>query len=168
MHILLDILGTVVTILVLLKRLADAGIDLGGLNPFLWNRRRKWRGEYTENPIYRLESPMDATALLMAAVAKASGDITRDHKQMILSLFGSEFHLSKRDAASLLVASTHMLSAGEEASRNVAKVLAPSVGQFTASHRVANVDEALSETQTALLADLANALRSDSNDESRW
>jgi len=43
MHFILGLLGTIVTILILLNRLADAGIDLGGLNPFLWHRRRKWR-----------------------------------------------------------------------------------------------------------------------------
>ena len=36
MHIILGVLGAVITILILLNRLAEAGIDLGGLNPFLW------------------------------------------------------------------------------------------------------------------------------------
>jgi len=43
MHIIIAFLGTIVTILVLLDRLAQAGISLGGLNPFLWRRRRKWK-----------------------------------------------------------------------------------------------------------------------------
>jgi len=34
MHIILGVLGAIVTILVLLNRLADAGIDVGWLNPF--------------------------------------------------------------------------------------------------------------------------------------
>ena len=33
MHVLLGILGSIITILILLKRLADAGIDLAGLQP---------------------------------------------------------------------------------------------------------------------------------------
>ena len=43
MPYLLGFLGLLVTVLILLSRLADAGIDLGGLNPFLWRRRRAWR-----------------------------------------------------------------------------------------------------------------------------
>jgi len=40
---ILAVLGVIVTILILLNRLANAGMDLGGLNPFLWQRRRNWR-----------------------------------------------------------------------------------------------------------------------------
>ena len=60
MHIIFGLLGTIVTILILLNRLADAGIDLGGLNPFLWSRRRKWRKQYEGNPVFKIENPMDA------------------------------------------------------------------------------------------------------------
>lgn len=41
MHIVLGLLGTLVTILWLLYRLAEMGIDLGGLNPWAWRRRRQ-------------------------------------------------------------------------------------------------------------------------------
>ena len=55
MHIILGMLGTIVTILILLNRLAEAGIDIGGLNPFLWNRRRKWKKMYQGNPVFKIE-----------------------------------------------------------------------------------------------------------------
>ena len=45
MHIILGALGTIVTILWLLHRLAEMGVSLGGLNPWLWQRRRKWRAQ---------------------------------------------------------------------------------------------------------------------------
>ena len=80
MHIILGLLGTIVTILVLLHRLAEAGIDLGGLNPYFWHRRRQWRKKYQGNPVYRMDDPMDATAILMVAAAKADGDMTREDK----------------------------------------------------------------------------------------
>ena len=54
MHIILGFLGAVVTILVLFKRLSDAGIDIGWLNPFAWRRRRAWRNKYQGNPIFSL------------------------------------------------------------------------------------------------------------------
>ena len=81
MHIILGILGSLITVLILLNRLADAGIDLGGLNPYLWQRRRKWRNKYEGNPVFKIESPMDAAAILMVATAKADGDISLDEAE---------------------------------------------------------------------------------------
>ena len=94
------------------------GIDLGGLNPWAWRRRRNWRQKFEANPIYSIASPMELAALLVAATAKADGDMSLEEKQTILGLFEREFHLSERDAASLLTASTHLLGSGEEGLKN--------------------------------------------------
>ena len=99
MHIVIAALGSLVTILWLLHRFAEMGIDLGGLNPWAWRRRRKWRAMYEANPIYSITSPMELTALLIAATAKADGDMSADEKLAILNLFERSFHLSDRDAA---------------------------------------------------------------------
>ena len=167
MHIILGLLGTVVTILILLNRLAEAGIDLGGLNPFLWHRRRKWRQKYEGNPIFQLDSPMEVTALLMAAVAKMEGDISGEQKRTILDLYRREFHLTKKDASALLIASTHILGNGEEVRKNVSKVLAPSVEAFTEEQaasctelvgKVAEIDGATTELQNEFLAGITSEL----------
>lgn len=156
MHIVLAILGAVVTILILLNRLAEAGIDLGGLNPFLWQRRRNWRSNFEGNPIYRIDSPMEATALLMAATAKVDGDMSADQKRKILALFVDEFKLSRRDAAGLLISSTYLLGNGEELKNNLEKVLARSFDKFTEEQarsavkflqQVAAADGSVSELQ---------------------
>ena len=131
MPIILGLLGTVVTILVLLNRLAEAGIDLGGLNPYLWHRRRKWRKQYEGNPIFRIENPMDATAILMVATAKADGDITKEDKALLLNLFEKEFNLSKKDSAGLLISSSHLLGSGEELRGNINRFLSSSKASFT-------------------------------------
>ena len=131
MHIILGLLGTIVTILVLLNRLAEAGIDLGGLNPYLWQLRRKWKQQYQGNPLYRLQSPMDSTAVLMVAAAKADGDVAREEKSALLSLFETEFNLAKKDAARLLISSAHLLDDGTELRASVSKFLAPSRDRFT-------------------------------------
>ena len=56
MHIVLGLLGAIVAILASLNllfiRLADAGIDIKGLNPVLMHRRRKWRKTYEGQPIF--------------------------------------------------------------------------------------------------------------------
>lgn len=131
MHILLGILGTVVTILILLYRLAEAGIDLGGLNPFLWQRRRRWQKKIEGNPVYLINSPMEVTALLMTATAKADRDMSSEEKKAVLSSFQNEFHLSKRDAAGLLISSAYLLGNGEEVRANLEKVLKPSLEKFS-------------------------------------
>lgn len=131
MHILITILSAITTILVLLNRLAEAGIDLGGLNPFLWSRRRKWKKQYQGNPLWQIEQPMDATAILLVAVAKADGDMTKEDKSALLNMFETEFRLSKKDAAGLLVSSVHVLGDGDELRRNVAKFLSPNVTAFS-------------------------------------
>ncbi|MCG6968947.1 MAG: TerB family tellurite resistance protein [Gammaproteobacteria bacterium] len=131
MHIVLGLLGTIITILILLNRLAEAGIDLGGLNPYLWNRRRKWRNQYQGDPVFKIESPMDATAILMVAAAKADGDMTKEDKSLILDLFENEFKLSKKDAAGLLISSVHLLGDGNQVRSNLKKFLSPSKASFT-------------------------------------
>lgn len=80
MHVL-GLLGTIVTILWLLHRLAEMGIDLAGLNPFLWRRRRRWRNNYQANPIFKIDSPLEATALLVTAIAKADGEMSSKEEQ---------------------------------------------------------------------------------------
>ncbi len=114
MHIILGMLGSVVTILWLLHRLAEMGIDLGGLNPWAWRRRRKWRKAYEGNPIFSIDSPMEITALLLTATAKSDGDMTAEDKSTILGLFQSEFELAESEATSLLASSTYLLGSGEE------------------------------------------------------
>ena len=148
----LAVLGTIVTILILLNRLAEAGIDLGGLNPFLWNRRRKWKKQYEGDPVFKVKDPMEATALLMVGIAKAQGDMTQENKKKILSLFESEFKLSKKEAVSLLISSTHIHGTGEELRKDVNKILKPSIDSF-------------SETQARSAITLIESIADDNHDE---
>ena len=73
MHVLLGLLGTIVTILVLLYRLSDIGINLGGLNPFSWRRRRAWQQKLEANPIFSLEDPREVAAVLLVGTAEHVG-----------------------------------------------------------------------------------------------
>ncbi len=163
MHVVLGLLGAIVTILILLNRLADAGIDLGGLNPFLWHRRRQWRKKTQGNPAYHIQAPMDITALLMVAIAKCEGDVSKEEKRMILQLFADQFHLSKKEAAGLMGSSTYLLQDGQEVRANLTKVLAPSLGKFTKAQResamslierVAHSEGEPSEIQKEYLAEI--------------
>lgn len=123
MHIILGLLGTIVTILVLLNKLRENGVDIGWLNPFLWHRRTTYRKEHDLNPAFKLDSPMDAAALYMVLIAKVDGDISKEQKDTIISLFESEFHLSVQDARDLLKSSAHLLSHTSEVYEKPHKVI---------------------------------------------
>ena len=131
MHIILSFLGIIVTIVILLKRLADAGISLGGLNPFLWQRRKQWQQQATGNPIFAIDDPMEATALLLTGAAKVNGDMTTEQKSFLLGVFEQEFHLSGKDSAGLLASSAYLLGDGQALKTDLEKVLKPSLDKFS-------------------------------------
>jgi len=165
-HIVIAALGGIVTILWLLHRLAEMGITLGGFNPWAWRRRRKWRAAYVANPIYSITSPMELTALLITATAKADGDMSLDEKQAILKLFEREFHLSERDAAALVASSTHLLGKGDEVRDNLGEVLRPGKASFTESQArsaCAMLEEiaTVGGSATALQAEIVERVRAE-------
>ncbi len=108
MHIVLGLLGTIVTILYLLDRM---GVDLGGLNPFYWRRRRAWAAKYEGDPIYSVEDPMHVAALLIVGAAKLDGDLSAEQKKVALNQFESSFSLDSRAASELLGSAAHLLGA---------------------------------------------------------
>lgn len=59
MHVILRFLSTVLAVLYLIDRV---GIDLGGLNPFYWYRRRAFAKKYQSDPIYSVVDPVDVAA----------------------------------------------------------------------------------------------------------
>ncbi|NIQ03934.1 MAG: TerB family tellurite resistance protein, partial [Nitrospinaceae bacterium] len=109
MHVVLGILGSLITILILVNRLSDTGLDMGKLNPFAWARRKKWQEKYYADPAFSLDSPMEAAAGLMYVMAKCSGEISREQKQCILHLFQKEFKLNDRRATELLSSCSFLL-----------------------------------------------------------
>lgn len=107
MHIIIGFLTTLVTVLYLLDRL---GIDLGGMNPFDWRRRRAWLKKYGGDPVYAVDDPMEIAALFIVGIAKIGGDITAEEKRLILEAFSSNFALGEREALHLFGSSVHLLA----------------------------------------------------------
>ena len=108
MHVLLGILTAIVSILFALDRL---GIDLGGMNPFYWYRRRKFAKKYGSDPIYSVEDPIHIAALLVIGVAKLDGDLTAEQKQLAQEQFMSEFSMDEREASQMFGSAAHLLAA---------------------------------------------------------
>lgn len=171
MHIILGILGSIITILFYLSMLNRSGVNLswiGWLNPFAWSRRRKWRKLHTRDPVDNVQSPMEATALMMYAMAKASGEITREQKNMIIELFTSEFELSHSQAAELLSSCSFMMQNDEHkligrlnnflkaSEQNFTDELKESA--FDMVMKIAKCEDHLSEKQKAFCEETENAL----------
>ncbi len=177
MHIILSVLGTIVTILWLLHRLAQMGVTLGGLNPFLWNRRRKWKKHHDANPIFKITSPLEATALLLTATVKADGDMSSEEKREILSIFENEFHLSTKESQGLLVSSSHLLGKGDELQNNMKGVLAPSLDSFSSDQaqsaiellkRVGSLSGPASQSQQELINQAGTFLSQTNQPQPKW
>lgn len=148
MHIILGLLGTVVTILVLLNRLSDSGIDIGWLNPFSWHRRRKYRLNHDLNPAFKLTSPLESAALVLVTIAKADGDISKEQKSVLLEIFEDKFHLSNQQAIDLLRASVHLFGNGQEILSSPQRILDRSLEGFSPEQL---------ESMTELMNDVAGA-----------
>ena len=109
MHILLGALGAIVTILVLLHRLADIGVDLGGLNPFAWRRRRAWRQKFEGNPVFALQDPREIAAVLLVGAAKIDGDLSGDEKRAVMRELEQTLSMQPQAASQLLTSTVFML-----------------------------------------------------------
>lgn len=107
------------------------GIDLDGLNSCLWHRRRKWRKMCEGNPLFNIARPMDATAILMVVAVKADGDMTKEDECNLLNMLETDFKLSQKDAAALLISSVYLLGDGTELQRKVPKFLEASKDSFS-------------------------------------
>lgn len=177
MHILLGLLGTIITILILVNRLSDSGIDLGWLNPFSWKRRREWSEKYHANPLYSLDSPMEVTAVLMVALAKCEGEVSQEQKKELINKFREVFHLDEEQAAGLLTSSSFLLKEDVSSVKAMDKLLAPSRDKFTSEqvssavgllNHIANFDSPSTSLQREIIEKFRSTLESKACAEAGW
>ena len=108
MHIVLGLIGSIISILYLLDRL---GVDIGWLNPRYWRHRRAWAKKYEGDPIYSIEDPIQVAAVLIVGIAKLEGDLSAEQKSAILGQFEEKFSLDTRGASELFGSAAHLLGA---------------------------------------------------------
>ncbi|HNP63792.1 MAG TPA: TerB family tellurite resistance protein [Woeseiaceae bacterium] len=128
MHIIIGVLTGLVTIFYLLDRL---GIDIGGLNPFYWRRRRAWAKKYQGDPIYSIEDPMHVAAVLIVGAAKLDGDLTAESKKAALLQFKSRFSLETSGASELLGSAAHLLGSPQVIDKQLSGVIEKNHGRFS-------------------------------------
>lgn len=173
MHIIIGFLTAVATLLYVLERL---GIDIGWLNPWAWKRRRAWLKQSTGNPIFALNEPIDAIALLATAAAKIDGDIALEEKEQLKAVFQKTFNQSEKEASQLLGASVHLLGSGEEVYQSPEKIVKCSLPKFTEEQKsssinliseIINLGTSPSDLQTDFLEKIKRCL-SPATDKSNW
>lgn len=161
MHIILGVLTSLVSILYLLDRM---GIDLGGLNPFYWRRRRAWARRYHGDPIYSVEDPMHVAAILIVGAAKLDGDLTAESKKAALHQFKSKFSLETGGASELLGSAAHLLGSPQVIDTQLKGVIDCNQNRFSREQaesmiemmtEVATADGALSSKQREFIDSLS-------------
>lgn len=174
MHIIIAFLGSLVTIFYLLDRL---GIDIGGLNPFYWFRRRSFAKKYGADPIFSVEDPMHIASLLIIGTGKLDGDLTAEQRRKAQSLFESEFSLNEKDASQLFGSAAHLLAAPALLEEQLGKLVARNATTFSAeqalsirdmAEKVAAANGSPSEAQRSFLAQLSKTLSPAPKPEGTW
>jgi uncharacterized tellurite resistance protein B-like protein len=174
MHIILGALRSIVTILYLLDRL---GIDIGGMNPFYWYRRRAFAKKYGSDPIFSVEDPMHIASLLIIGTAKLDGDLTAQQKATAQDLFESEFSLTDKEASQLFGSAAHLLAAPQLIEDQLTKLAGRSGARFSAEQaesligmmeKVAAADGGASASQQAFIAQVRNDFPAAANPEGTW
>lgn len=134
MHIVIGIITAVAGLIWALNSLQNAGVNLNAFNPFAWARRRRWEKQLGTKPMHGLTESMDAAALLVVAVAKEHGDITRETKMEILSMFENEFGVKRSKSIEMYSSSIYLIEGTLNMASEVRHILKPSKEKFTDSH----------------------------------
>lgn len=174
MHILIGLLGSLVTIFYLLDRL---GIDIGGLNPFYWYRRRSFAKKYAADPIYSIEDPMHVASLIVIGGAKLGGDLTAEQRRLTQDLFEAEFSLPPKEASQLFGSAAHLLAGPTLLEDQLTKLVERHRTTFSADQadslttmleKVVAEDGTPNEEQQAFAARLERELKAPQKPEGTW
>lgn len=176
MHILIGLITAIAGLIWALHSLQNAGFNLNALNPFAWARRRKWQKQLGTKPMHALTNSMDAAALLVVAIAKEHGDITRDTKLEILSLFEAEFGIKRNKSIELYSSSMYLLQSPANIVEEVKHILKPSKDDFEKSHvvkliemlnKVANLEE-ITDGQRLIVKAVEQELNINEEQSQNW
>jgi len=101
MHILIGLITAIAGLIWALNSLQNAGVNLNAFNPFAWARRREWEKQYGTKPMHGLTDSMDVAALLVVSIVKEKGEVTRETKAEVLSMFERIFGVNHSRAIEL-------------------------------------------------------------------
>jgi hypothetical protein len=177
MHIILGALGSIVTILFLLHRLAEMGIDFGGLNPFSRRRRRAWRQKFDANPVFALEDPRDIAGVLVVGVAKLDGDMSADEKRAVLDELEKTISLAPAEARELVASSVYLIGDGSVIRNQLGEALGNAKDRLSASQseslvamieRIGAIDGPPSAEQRTMIDEVRTTLLAPETPQGTW
>ena len=160
-----------------LYRLHSSGVDLNAFNPFYWLRRRKWQNQINTKPIHSIEKPMEAAALLVVATAKLDGEITREQRHFIITLFVNEFSIAESDANELYSTSSYLLRDVNNIIPEIRLILEPCKAAFKPNHiatllemleKVAASENSPTVAQNELILEVRKHLSPSKSDKFNW
>lgn len=177
MHIIVAALTAIAGLVWALYRLQNSGVDLNAFNPFHWMRRRQWEKQLSIKPLHRLDTPMEAAAVLVVATIKTEGEVTREQKTEVIALFEEKFKLNKQRATELFASSAFLLQDTLDYAAEVKHILAPCQEIFTTEQiesslelirSAALLDGEISTTQERLLDAVKSVFEASNSHLEKW
>lgn len=168
MHIIIGFITAIAGLLWALNSLQRSGLDINDFNPFLWARRRKWRETYGQNPLYSLDDARDAAAALIVGIVQLEGEISREQKVAIITMFEHDLKLEPNKAKELFASSAYLCKDEHNIADSVRKILEKSQPNFTDAQkdslitlltRAALLEGNLSEQQKQLIKNAKNVFK---------
>lgn len=177
MHILIGLITAIAGLFWAINSLQRSGFNPSSLNPFLWNRRRKWKSLYAEKPIYNLDKPLDIAAVLLLGTLKCEGEISSEQKSTLTSIYQDNFNLSDSEAADLLLASSHLIRDEIYLADNIANILEKSHQQFSDEqvssllvlmNKVSIIESSTNQEQSNLINAVKNYFNKSTSSNNQW
>jgi len=177
MTVAIGIISALIGLIYALNKLQDSGVDLNAFSPFTYLRRRNWEKKLGTKPMHGLTDTMEAASLLVVAVARGDGEITRDTKMDILKLFEEEYGVSRKRAIELYSSSSYMINGEMNLAGEVKNILAPTKATFDDEKTqivlrmldaVAKAEESVSTEQQAIIDAVKKELRVFEEKPTKW
>ncbi|MDR2016067.1 MAG: hypothetical protein LBP90_00430 [Burkholderiales bacterium] len=112
MHIVIGVITAIAALIGALHALQKAGVDLNSFNPFTWYRRHQWTKKIHVHPALTADNPMDIAAVVLLHTAKLKGELTRETRQTLLSIFRDTFKIKTGEVNELFSATSFRLKDG--------------------------------------------------------
>lgn len=131
MHIVVGALVALGSILWALNRLQANGLDLNAFNPFTWFRRHKWKKLHGAKALHSIDNPMEVASVFILGVVALEGELTRDQKNYIFSVFTDEFGVSQSVAGELFASASYLIKDEIDLANQVRHIVRPCKNKFT-------------------------------------
>lgn len=177
MTIVIGIITALAGLIWALNSLQRSGVDLNAFSPFTWLRRRQWEKKLGTKPMHALTDTMEAASLLVVAVAKEDGEITRDTKMDILTMFEEEFGISRKRSIELFSSSSYLINGEMNLAGEVKNILAPTKATFDDEktqivlrmlEKISKAEDQASAEQQELIAAVKKELRVLEEKPTKW